>query len=62
MVFQFPVGPCADGAMGGVAGMEPHPLNGSLGTSNITQHTDKSPAVKSSILGEKQIILYIFTI
>uniref|UniRef100_A0A3B4DXR7 LisH domain-containing protein n=1 Tax=Pygocentrus nattereri TaxID=42514 RepID=A0A3B4DXR7_PYGNA len=33
---NFPVGPCADGAMGGVAGMEPHPLNGSLGTINMT--------------------------
>uniref|UniRef100_A0A3B1IZJ7 Single stranded DNA binding protein 2a n=1 Tax=Astyanax mexicanus TaxID=7994 RepID=A0A3B1IZJ7_ASTMX len=33
---NFPVGPCADGVMGGVAGMEPHPLNGSLGMGKMS--------------------------
>ncbi|XP_037387669.1 single-stranded DNA-binding protein 2 isoform X2 [Pygocentrus nattereri] len=43
MVCQFPVGPCADGAMGGVAGMEPHPLNGSLASGDIDSLPKSSP-------------------
>lgn len=30
---QFPMGPGGDGPMGGMAGMEPHHMNGSLGES-----------------------------
>lgn len=29
---QFPMGAGADGPLGGMAGMEPHHMNGSLGT------------------------------
>ena len=30
---QFPMGPGSDGPMGGMGGMEPHHMNGSLGES-----------------------------
>lgn len=37
---QFPIGPGGDGPMGGMAGMEPHHMNGSLGKSfsNTNNH------------------------
>uniref|UniRef100_A0A4W4ENW7 Uncharacterized protein n=2 Tax=Electrophorus electricus TaxID=8005 RepID=A0A4W4ENW7_ELEEL len=40
---NFPVGQCADGSMGGVAGMEPHPLNGSLASGDIDSLPKSSP-------------------
>lgn len=30
-LLQFPMGPGSDGPMGGMGGMEPHHMNGSLG-------------------------------
>ncbi|KAK1792338.1 hypothetical protein P4O66_012295, partial [Electrophorus voltai] len=44
---NFPVGQCADGSMGGVAGMEPHPLNGSLGTIN-------APGTSQRLMSDRQ--------
>ncbi|XP_058231436.1 single-stranded DNA-binding protein 2 isoform X3 [Hemibagrus wyckioides] len=40
---NFPVGPCVDGAMGGVAGIEAHPLNGSLASGDIDSLPKSSP-------------------
>ncbi len=39
-VWQFPIGPGGDGPMGGMGGMEPHHMNGSLGKSffNTNNH------------------------
>lgn len=34
--FQFPLGSGADGPIGSMAGMEPHHINGSLGTTDLT--------------------------
>lgn len=40
---NFPMGPGADGPMGGMAGMEPHHMNGSLGSGDMDSLPKNSP-------------------
>ncbi|MBN3317599.1 SSBP2 protein, partial [Atractosteus spatula] len=40
---QFPMGPGSDGPIGGMAGMEPHHMNGSLGSGDIDSISKSSP-------------------
>uniref|UniRef100_A0A6I8NWV1 Single stranded DNA binding protein 3 n=1 Tax=Ornithorhynchus anatinus TaxID=9258 RepID=A0A6I8NWV1_ORNAN len=40
---NFPMGPGSDGPMGGMAGMEPHHMNGSLGSGDIDGLPKNSP-------------------
>uniref|UniRef100_A0A8C7MSK1 Single stranded DNA binding protein 2a n=1 Tax=Oncorhynchus kisutch TaxID=8019 RepID=A0A8C7MSK1_ONCKI len=40
---HFPMGPGADGPMGGMAGMEPHHMNGSLGSGDMDSLPKNSP-------------------
>ncbi|KAJ7395391.1 Single-stranded DNA-binding protein 3 [Pitangus sulphuratus] len=42
-VLQFPMGPGSDGPMGGMGGMEPHHMNGSLGSGDIDGLPKNSP-------------------
>lgn len=47
---QFPMGPGSDGPMGGMGGMEPHHMNGSLGKSApcLTSREASSASVPGS--------------
>ncbi|XP_052015974.1 single-stranded DNA-binding protein 2 isoform X6 [Apodemus sylvaticus] len=40
---QFPMGPGSDGPMGGLGGMEPHHMNGSLGSGDMDSISKNSP-------------------
>ncbi|XP_067290224.1 single-stranded DNA-binding protein 2 isoform X4 [Pseudorasbora parva] len=40
---NFPIGPGGDGPMGGMAGMEPHHMNGSLGSADMDSMPKNSP-------------------
>ncbi|XP_048854349.1 single-stranded DNA-binding protein 2 isoform X3 [Brienomyrus brachyistius] len=40
---NFPMGPGADGPMGGLPGMEPHHMNGSLGSADMDSISKSSP-------------------
>ncbi|XP_006626577.1 single-stranded DNA-binding protein 2 isoform X1 [Lepisosteus oculatus] len=40
---NFPMGPGSDGPIGGMAGMEPHHMNGSLGSGDIDSISKSSP-------------------
>eukprot|EP00069_Balaena_mysticetus_P000910 bmy_14863T0 len=42
-VSPFPMGPGSDGPMGGMGGMEPHHMNGSLGSGDIDGLPKNSP-------------------
>ncbi|XP_041914564.1 single-stranded DNA-binding protein 2 isoform X3 [Alosa pseudoharengus] len=41
--YVFPMGPGGDGPMGGMAGMEPHHMNGSLGSADMDSIPKNSP-------------------
>ncbi|XP_034784164.1 single-stranded DNA-binding protein 2 isoform X1 [Acipenser ruthenus] len=41
---NFPMGPGSDGPMGGMAGMEPHHMNGSLGSGDMDSISKNSPS------------------
>uniref|UniRef100_A0A8P4KIC5 Single stranded DNA binding protein 3b n=1 Tax=Dicentrarchus labrax TaxID=13489 RepID=A0A8P4KIC5_DICLA len=47
--FQFPMGPGSDGPLGAMAGMEPHHMNGSLGSGDMDGMNKNSPNNLSGI-------------
>ncbi|XP_053569442.1 single-stranded DNA-binding protein 3-like [Bombina bombina] len=46
---NFPMGPGSDGPMGGMGGMEPHHMNGSLGSGDLDGLSKNSPSNISGI-------------